>query len=162
MSDQGSPVSIRRLTGDALHASLDALADLRITVFRDFPYLYDGDRDYERGYLDAYVQSARSVVVGAFDGEKLIGAATAAPMRDHAEDFAAPFEQRGMDIDRIYYFGESVLLPGYRGHGVGHAFFDEREAAAREHGFPMSCFCAVIRPPDHPARPANYSPLDPF
>lgn len=67
-----------------------------------------------------------------------------------------------MDLNRIYYFGESILLPAWRGRGIGHAFFDRREAKARELGFATTCFCAVVRPSDHPARPADYSPLDPF
>ncbi|MBC7493194.1 MAG: GNAT family N-acetyltransferase, partial [Novosphingobium sp.] len=56
----------------------------------------------------------------------------------------------------------SVLLPQYRGHGVGHAFFDHRETRAREFGANAACFAAVIRPDDHPARPAGYQPLDAF
>ncbi len=88
-----------------------------------------------------------------------MGAATAAPMADHAAEFAAPFRACGIDLADVYYFGESVLLPEWRGHGIGHAFFDRREARARELGFPLASFCAVIRPADHPARPAGYSPL---
>lgn len=142
--------------------SLDALADLRIAVFRDWPYLYDGDRAYEREYLDAYAASPGAVVVAAFAGDRLVGAATAAPMADHAAAFAEPFARAGMAIDRIFYLGESVLLPAWRGMGVGHGFFDEREAHGRALGFETACFCAVIRPADHPARPADYRPLDPF
>lgn len=155
-------ISIQTLTGEALAASLDALADLRIAVFRAFPYLYDGDRAYEQDYLRAYAASPGALVAGAFDGDRLIGAATAAPMADHAAEFAEPFRARGYDISRIFYFGESVLLPDYRGHGIGHAFFDKREERARELGFAQASFCAVVRPADHPARPADYSPLDPF
>lgn len=155
-------ISVRTLTGEALAASLDTLAELRIAVFRDFPYLYDGDEAYERDYLRAYAASPSAIVVGAFDGERLVGAATAAPMADHAAEFAEPFRARGHDISRIFYFGESVLLADYRGHGIGHAFFDRREERARELGFARASFCAVIRPADHPARPAGYSPLDPF
>ncbi len=29
-------------------------------------------------------------------------------------------------------------------------------------GYKYSAFCGVIRPADHPLRPAVYSPLDPF
>lgn len=155
-------IAIRTLTGEALAASLDALAQLRIAVFRAFPYLYEGDRAYERDYLRAYADSPGAIVAGAFDGERLIGAATAAPMTDHAAAFAQPFRARAYDISRIFYFGESVLLPEYRGHGIGHAFFDRREERARELGFAQASFCAVIRPANHPARPADYSPLDPF
>lgn len=155
-------IAIRTLTGEALAASLEALADLRIAVFRAFPYLYDGDRSYEQNYLRAYAASSGAIVAGAFDGDRLIGAATAAPMADHAAEFAEPFRARGYDISRIFYFGESVLLPEYRGHGIGHAFFDKREERARELGFAQASFCAVVRPANHPASPADYAPLDPF
>jgi len=163
---RGDAINIKELTGDALTGALDDLADLRIAIFRDYPYLYDGSgadgRAYERAYLSAYADNARALIVGAYAGDQLVGAATAAPMADHAADLAAPFDAHGIDIGDVYYFGESVLLPQWRGHGVGHAFFDRREAKARELGFPIAAFCAVVRPSDHPERPASYSPLDPF
>ena len=64
---------VERLTGTALEGALDGVARLRIAVFRDWPYLYDGDLTYERRYLDAYRNSPRAVVVGAFDGERIVG-----------------------------------------------------------------------------------------
>ena len=39
-------MELRTLTGRALDAVLDDLARLRIKVFADFPYLYDGDFAY--------------------------------------------------------------------------------------------------------------------
>lgn len=150
------------LHGAALDAVLDDLARLRITVFRDWPYLYDGDLEYERRYLEVYRQSASAVLVGAFDCETLVGAATGTPMADHADDFAAAFDGSGFDLSDIFYCAESVLLPDYRGRGIGHRFFDLRENRARSAGFQVSAFCAVKRPDDHPMRPADYSPLDPF
>nr|WP_273544928.1 GNAT family N-acetyltransferase [Heliomarina baculiformis] len=135
---------------------------MRISVFRDWPYLYDGDLAYERNYLEAYRSSDRAAVVGAFDGEKLVGAATGTPLSDHAKEFGAAFECSGIDISKVFYCAESVLLPAYRGQGIGHRFFDLRESHALNHGFKQSAFCAVIRPHDHPARPVAYTPLDPF
>ena len=64
-------VSIRRLSGDQIKPYLDDLARLRIEVFRHFPYLYDGDMDYERKYLDTYARSPESLFVLALDGETL-------------------------------------------------------------------------------------------
>ena len=150
------------LTGAALEAALDEVARLRIAVFRDWPYLYDGDLYYERAYLQTYRDSPGAVLVGAFDGDRLVGAATGTPMEDHADDFAAAFAGTGLDLDTIFYCAESVLLPGYRGRGVGHRFFDLREAHARAMGRTRSAFCAVERPADHPLRPPGYAPLDPF
>ena len=154
-------VTTRVLTGESLAAALEDVARLRIRVFRDWPYLYDGDADYERDYLRAY-QSPGAVVVAALDGTRIVGAATGAPMSDHAEDFAAAFADRPERLSQIFYCAESVLLREYRGHGIGHAFFDAREAHARDLGHEFSAFCSVIRPADHPARPIDYRPLDGF
>lgn len=155
-------VRIDPLTGAALEAALDDVAALRIEVFRAWPYLYDGDLGYERDYMQSYRDSARAVVVGAFDGDRLVGAATGTPLADHADDFAAAFAGTDIDLTTVFYCAESVLLPEYRGQGAGHGFFDAREAHARKHGFTKSAFCGVQRPEDHPLRPADYAPLDPF
>lgn len=154
-------VAVRVLTGDALAEALPDVARLRIDVFRDWPYLYDGDADYERDYLRAY-QSPGAVVVAAMDGDRIVGAATGAPMSDHATDFGAAFADRPEPLSDIFYCAESVLLRAYRGHGLGHAFFDAREDHARALGARWSAFCSVIRPADHPMRPAHYWPLDAF
>lgn len=154
-------VAVRVLTGDALAEALPDVARLRIDVFRDWPYLYDGDADYERDYLRAY-QSPGAVVVAAMDGDRIVGAATGAPMSDHATDFGAAFADRPEPLSDIFYCAESVLLRAYRGHGLGHAFFDAREDHARALGARWSAFCSVIRPADHPMRPAEYWPLDAF
>lgn len=150
------------LHGAELEAALPDLAELRIAVFRAFPYLYEGDRDYEIGYLSAYAQDPGAIVVGAWDGDRMVGAATGEPMSGAHPEWSAPFQARGYDIADVFYCGESVLLPDYRGRGVGHAFFDHREARARALGKAICAFCAVVRPPDHPARPAGYQPLDGF
>jgi GNAT superfamily N-acetyltransferase len=155
-------IRVAALTGAALGAALDDVARLRITVFRDWPYLYDGDVTYERGYLRVYRDNPRAVVVGAFDGARLVGAATGMPMQDHADDFAAAFAGTDEDLGQIFYCAESVLLPGYRGQGIGHRFFDLREDHARRLGLRKAAFCGVIRPADHPLRPRDYAPLDPF
>ena len=42
-------ISVR--TGASLREALPGLPQLRIEVFREFPYLYDGTLDDEEGYL---------------------------------------------------------------------------------------------------------------
>jgi GNAT superfamily N-acetyltransferase len=158
-----SPVKVRRLSRREIEAAFDDLARLRIEVFRDYPYLYEGDFDYERRYLATYMASPGAVVIAALDaGGALVGAATASPLSDHFEEFAAPFAARELDPAEFFYFGESVLKKTFRGQGVGIRFFEERERAAREAGFSRCVFSAVVRPADHPARPVGYAPLDAF
>ncbi len=149
--------TVRRVGGAQLGPWLDDVARLRIAVFRDWPYLYDGDLAYEREYLDAYAKSADSVFVLAFDGESVVGAATGLPLADDSDEFQQPWRKAGRAVDEVFYFGESVLLPEYRGQGIGHAFFDQREAHARALGrFACTAFCAVDRDPQDPRRPPGH------
>lgn len=151
------PVALELLSGAGIRPRLDDLARLRIAVFRDWPYLYQGDAAYEREYLAVYAQAPDSVVVLARDGDAVVGASTGLPLAREAAAFQAPFQARGIDPARVFYCGESVLLPGYRGRGIGHAFFDAREAHARAlGGFRWTAFAVVDRAHDDPRRPAGH------
>lgn len=153
----------RSLTGPALAAVLPELARLRMTVFRDWPYLYDGSLAYEEAYLAKFAKAKGAVCIAAYDGDVMVGASTGGPLVESDEEFIAPFRNANWDVSKIFYCGESVLLSSHRGHGLGHAFFDGREAQAQSlGGFSHSTFCRVIRPDDHPLKPADYRPLDGF
>jgi len=156
-------LSFSVLTADEVETALGDLARLRTEVFADWPYLYDGDTDYEAHYLKRFAASPGAVVVAARDVNGLmVGAATAAPLSDHADEFAVPFARVGLDPDDFFYLAESVLLPAYRGQGAGRQFFAMREAAARAQGFEHTVFASVIRPEDHPARPEDEHTLNAF
>lgn len=153
---------IERVTGAEVLRYIDDLARLRIEVFREFPYLYEGSLDYERRYLESYAKSPNSVVVLARDGANVVGASTAMPLREHGEDLEPVFTSAHIEPDSVFYFGESVLSKAYRGKRLGHAFFDAREEAARAYGAKLCAFCAVVRPETHPLRPQDYVPHDAF
>ncbi|MFZ5757473.1 MAG: GNAT family N-acetyltransferase [Pseudomonadota bacterium] len=156
-------ITIRAVCGPDIAPYIDDLAALRIEVFRSFPYLYDGTREYEKQYIGKYAQSPESLFVLAFDGNEVVGVSTGVPMRDETAEFKAPFLAAGYNPERIFYFGESVLREVYRGRGLGVRFFEERERYAMQLGrFEYTAFCAVERPADHPLRPAGYVPLDRF
>ena len=155
-------VKVCVLSGAELDAALGDVARLRIEVFREFPYLYDGDAAYEAEYLSLYSEAPGAIVVAAMAEGKIVGAATGLPLKGADAAFAGPVSAAGLDPAQTFYFAESVLLPGYRGQGIGHAFFDAREARARGLGMTQAVFCAVERPEDHLARPADYRSLEPF
>lgn len=144
--------------GSDVRQYIPQLATLRVEVFRVFPYLYDGSIEYEVKYLETLAQSSHSRIVLALHDGEVVGASTSLPLAEADPDFQQAYPVR----DDYFYFGESVLRSAHRGHGLGHAFFDYREKAARELGYSKTCFCAVVRPEAHPLKPNDYQPLDKF
>ena len=155
-------MDVHTVTGAAIEPYIDDLARLRIAVFREFPYLYDGTAGYEASYLRTYAEAESSFFALAIDEGRVVGVSTAVAMRDAEALFRDPFEAAMIPLDGVVYFGESVLLEPYRGRGLGHRFFDAREEHARRLGASITTFCAVDRPDDHPRRPAQYRTLDGF
>jgi GNAT superfamily N-acetyltransferase len=154
-------VQIKTLNGSEAESYLDDLARLRIAVFRDFPYLYDGDLNYERKYLATYFRSPDARVVLCLDGAKVVGASTVVPLAHEDDAFQRPFREAGHAVNEVMYFGESVLLSDYRGLGVGKRFFAERlKHAIATPGIKRAAFCAVVRSAHDPLRPAGHRPLD--
>lgn len=147
--------------GAAIAPQIASLARLRVDIFREWPYLYAGDAEYEARYLAGYTQPD-AVLVGAFSGDELVGAATAMPLLHHDKVLSQAIQPWIDDLETVFYCAESVLRAPFRGQGAGHRFFDLREAHAQSLGFVHSVFCAVCRQADHPFRPVDYSPLDGF
>ncbi|MFC6616998.1 GNAT family N-acetyltransferase [Deinococcus radiophilus] len=162
-SVSAADLTLRRVTDPAeLQAAAPALAQLRMTVFRDYPYLYHGSERYERDYLARYLRAPDMLLLLVEDAGQVVGASTALPLWHEQAALVDPFEAAGIDVSEWLYLGESVLLPPNRGRGFGHRCFDEREAHARALGLSNTAFCAVQRPADHPSRPVNYRSLTSF
>jgi GNAT superfamily N-acetyltransferase len=156
-------INITTVTGPAIAPFVPALAALRIKIFRDFPYLYDGDLDYETTYLQTYIQAPRAAIILARAGKKIIGASTCLPLAHETPNIQKPFVDASADLTSIFYFGESLLDHDHRGRGIGVKFFAAREAHAKSFvGVTTAAFCAVDRPADHPRRPKTHIPLDAF
>ena len=156
-------VTIHTVTGADILPFIPDAARLRISVFREYPYLYDGTLEHEQKYLRTYSQSAGSVFVIAGDGGHIVGVSTGMPLAQETEEVQRPFREAGIPVEEVFYFGESVLEPAYRGQGIGVKFMQERVAHARSlPGIKRAAFCGVERAPDHPLRPADFVPLDEF
>ncbi|MBL6455043.1 GNAT family N-acetyltransferase [Belnapia sp. T6] len=157
-----SALRLETLSGAGLEAALPALSRLRIAVFAEWPYLYDGDAAHEAEYLQSLAAGRDAGIIVAFAGEEPVGMATCQPMAEAHAPVQAAFRRRGLDPARFCYFGESVLLPAWRGQGAGVGFFAAREAHARALGLEAAAFCAVVRNANDPRRPPGYVPLDDF
>lgn len=156
-------LQIKIFNGPEIEPYIPNLAKLRIEIFRDFPYLYDGSLEYEQNYLKTYTQSAVSIAVIVFDGVEPVGVSTGLPLEDESMEFKRPFIEQSYDPKKIFYCGESILKKEYRGRGFYSRFFKERENHAKSLGrFKTICFCGVVRPGEHPLRPLEYKPLNPI
>lgn len=149
--------------GNEILSFANDFAKLRIAVFKDFPYLYEGTLEYELDYIQTYSSCPDAFVFAVYDGDEMVGATTCVPLKYETENVQQPFLDAGYDINSIFYFGESILLKAYRGQGLGHRFFDEREAFAKTFGnYNIAAFCSVNRPETHALKPQNYVPNDAF
>jgi len=156
-------IQFKILKGAEISPYVNELARLRIEIFKEFPYIYDGDFEYEKKYLKVYEQSPRSLLVLAMLGEQFVGASTALPLSDENDYVKDPFLKNGIPIEKLFYFGESILQKKFRGLGIGKQFFKYREHHALSFSdYDTTCFCSVQRPDDHPQRPSDYLPLDKF
>jgi len=153
--------AIRALTGPVSEDDLNAIARLRIDVFREYPYLYDGDMAYEQRYLAGLAGDPQALVLIAEADGDVVGCATSLPLLGSADitaaaDVAGQFAAAGLDPARCYYYSEILVRPEWRGAGLAKAFYGKRATFAAERGFTHVCFAAVVRPTDDPRRPADY------
>jgi hypothetical protein len=150
--------------GGDLKPWIERIGMLRIELFREYPYLYDGCLDYEKEYLNYYVEAKRSrVMLVLNENDILVGMSSCLPMVEAQAAFQLPFLNHGYDLEKIGYMGESLLYCQYRGLGIGHHFFEGREKfLVNEWGCQLTAFCAVERESKHPLRPDDYFDLHAF
>lgn len=142
---------------------LKALAQLRIDVFKEYPYLYQGSYAYEEAYLSKFLRTPKAYIIAIFDEGRLVGSLTGLPLVAEEAPFQAPWLTEYGAIHRLYYISEVLLYPDYRGQGLGKALFRQAEAAIEaKHCFEGITFATVIRPPQHPLKPATFRSSDPF
>jgi GNAT superfamily N-acetyltransferase len=151
------------LTGSAVADSLADLASLRILIFQEFPYLYDGRREDELRYLKLYAEAPEAFVIIVTDSGKVVGAATGIPLRHEHQGLIVPFVGSAYSVDEIYYVGELLLYPAYRNQGLGLRLVTQIEDQVRSLGTYRYLTCAtVVRSDDHPRRPTQNLPIDRF
>ena len=155
-------IRIRTFTGSAIADACAAFQIIHVEVFRDWPYLYEGDATAPP-YITDYARHPRAALFLATEGGEPVGAATCLPLQDESANVQAPFLARGWDPGRFFYFGEGIIREPWRGIGLGVRFFELREGHARAVSTAdYAAFCSVRRPGDHPLRPAEPHTNDAF
>ncbi len=148
-------INYKKIQGQEIQDYIDDIARLRIQVFREFPYLYDGNEVYEKEYLKKFAEINESIVVLALDNDKVIGAFTSLPMR---------FEQEGVKreipsdwIENAFYLSEIVLEKTYRKQGIGRTMFQMMlDKINTLQNYNRILFAAIERDENHPNKPLDY------
>lgn len=145
--------------GNSIDRYTIELAELRTTVFKEYPYLYSGNIEEEMRYLSTYTSCPESIAIFIKENNAIIGASTAIPLQSAAVDTQKPFIDNSHKLSEYLYLGESVLLPDYRGKGLYKHFFKHREDHARKMGCTKTTFCAIERDTNDPRQPKGYVDL---
>ncbi|MBI3774365.1 MAG: GNAT family N-acetyltransferase [Gammaproteobacteria bacterium] len=144
--------------GAEIGAFIEPLGRYRIEIFREFPYLYDGDMEYERHYLSRYLQSDESFLLLGQDASGIACACTGIPLAHEMEEFKAPFVDRGAPVTDKFYLGEIMIRKDLRGQGLGTRVMNlALSTIARARKYQNVVLCTVIRPSSHPLKPADYT-----
>ncbi|MCO7222853.1 GNAT family N-acetyltransferase [Pleionea sp. CnH1-48] len=158
-----SEFSIRLLTNEEVRQNIPSIARLRIDIFSEYPYLYQGGFDYESKYLSKFNDTPDSIIVTLSQDNTVVGAITGLPLQYEDDDVQSPWQKKEGDVASMYYFSEILLYPRVRGRGYGKRLFQFAEEAIQELGrYSEFLIATVIREDDHPGRPENYSSLEPL
>lgn len=153
----------RMMKGAGLLPHLESLADLRLSIFCEFPYLYRGDKSHEQEYLKVYAESPDAMVIMGWEGENVAGAVTGVPLAGEAAEFTAGFAGTAYPVEQGYYIGELLFHRQFRGGGRGSVLLEQAEAHVRSLNRFRYLTCAtVVRPDNHPLRPSDFVPIERF
>ena len=144
--------------GEKIKDVIDELGIFRISIFKEYPYLYDGNLDYERKYLSRYSNTSDSFLLLARDSQGILGAATGIPLINDEPEFIEPFKDQ--NLDEIFYLGELMIRNDNRGQGLGSLLLRNLLDLIDKKRFKAVCLYTVDRGDNHPLKPESYQSPD--
>lgn len=147
--------------GKEIEKYIEELGRFRIEIFKEYPYIYDGDMEYEKKYLGRYARCEESFLLVVDNEHGIDCACTGIPLKDELPEFQKPFLERDIPIDKIFYLGEVMVRKNLRGQGLGTRLMDRALTHVYNAGlYEEVVLATVIREPNHPLRPADYIDKD--
>ena len=164
-SENNNPYTIKLLTKEEVKPLLPFVATLRINIFREYPYLYDGNLKEEMDDLEQCAQVPHNALAIAYHKETPIGFLYGIPLIEFKSHFENPvvdlFKDKNLAPETCYYFADVIILPEHRGNGLTKKLFDTLEIYAQEQGYCSASF--ITESHDiHPLKPVDYKPLEPL
>lgn len=159
----GQTFNLKVLTSDQVNTYLNDIASFRIKYFKDFPYMYEGNMDYEQKYIGGFVKDKKAILVVAVKDNQIVAVSTALPLISDADilgDAPKKFLEKGLNPKDFFYYGEIIIKPEYRGLGVAKAIMSIQEAFAKNLNYKKITLSTVVRSKDDPRAPIDYISSD--
>lgn len=153
-------MEIKVLHGSEIAPYIPQLAKLRLCIFCEYPYLYEGSFACEEEYLSMYSSSKNSLLILLEDNHQMIGAATGLPLAECNTEIQSLFLKHNIPTQGIFYFGEILILKAYRNKKMGNALYRQFEKSVKEKRARKIVFYELIREENEEKKPADYFPLD--
>jgi GNAT superfamily N-acetyltransferase len=161
--EKKSSVKIKTLRGREIIPYIHKIAELRITIFREYPYLYEGEMSHEERYLLMYSRTEDALVVIAEDNHKVVGAITGLPLTESMEEIKCLFIEKNIPAKLIFYLGEIVLLQEYRNKNIGYMMYQQFEKEVEKSKlYEKIALCEVVRAENDSQKPPDYKSLSSF
>jgi hypothetical protein len=156
-------ISYKIIKNKEIESYTKYIASLRLMMFKEFPYLYEGSLEQEEKYLSFYTDFPDGRVVLAKQGGCIAGLLTGMPMIsicEHISDFKKTLDEHKRTLNGAYYYGEGLVLPAYRGQGMLTKMFEVLNNEIKIMGYNHAYGITVIRDKNDARRPAHYRDTD--
>ncbi len=149
------------LKGAQIKSIEQSFANLRIAIFREYPYLYEGDLATEKQYFDMF--GGNTICIIAKDASTVVGVIIGTPLQEIFDQFLKPLIEADISVEKMFYLADLLVLKSYRGKRIGHSLYElfEKEVQKTEQ-FTNILIREIFKSPDDPKKPSAYYSLDPF
>ena len=151
------------LHGKEILPYIDRIIQLRIQLFKGWPYLYEGSLEYEESYFEGYVSSDLSTAVLVLDHDQVVGCAIGLPVAESLKEIGQIFKDQGQPSGKSYYLSDLLLQEEYRGKKIGQNMVQTLEKAVMGlQDFSAIYLCEIVRDPKDSRKPPHLHSLDKF
>lgn len=156
-------MDIEVLKGKEISRYQEQFIQMRMAFYREYPYLYSGNKEFERKYFNMFIANADSRLIVAKEEEEVVGMIIGMPLKATMEDIQKPFKEMERPVDSIYYLGDILVPKNHKGEGIGSALYEEFEGVVRGmKKYKEIDLYEIVRPTQHPRKPQDYKPLETF
>ena len=126
---QQSSIAIEVLKGNEVIPHLKRLIEIRLSFYRDYPYLYDGSIEDEENYLRMYGNSENTLLVVAKRDDEVVGAILGLPLPESPEENKEAFQDLEISPEDLFYLGDNIVIRELKIGNVQEQMYHQFEGA---------------------------------